>query len=235
VPASDGNFYGTTTEGGSRSGKFCQDYGCGTVFEVTPAGTETLVYNFCSQTGCADGANPYSSLTQATDGNLYGTTDWGGTNSNCIREGVSCGPAFKVTLAGTLTTIHTFGGTDGSYPLAGLIQDTNGSFYGATSQGGDYKCEDLSNCGTVFSIDMGLGPFVSFLRNSAKVRQEFGILGQGFTGTTSVSLNGTPASFHVTASTLITAVVPPGATTGYVSVSTPTGVLTSNVPFQVIP
>jgi uncharacterized repeat protein (TIGR03803 family) len=234
VQASDGNFYGTTNLGGSSSDKDCRDYGCGTVFEVTPAGTETIIYNFCIQNGCADGATPSSSLTQATDGNLYGTTDQGGTGEDCPRGG-GCGTAFKITLAGALTTIHTFGGTSGYYPTAGLVQDTNGSFYGVTSEGGVYPCKDLSNCGTIFSMDVGLGPFVSFLRNSAKVRQEFGILGQGFTGTTSVSLNGTPANFHVTSNTLITAVVPPGATTGYVSVTTPTGVLTSNVPFHVIP
>jgi uncharacterized repeat protein (TIGR03803 family) len=234
VQASDGNFYGTTNLGGSSSDKDCRNYGCGTVFQVTPAGSETIIYNFCVQNSCADGANPYSNLTQGTDGNLYGTTNFGGTNSNCVTNGTSCGTAFKITLAGTLTTLNNFSNS-GSYPVAGLTQRTDGSFYGATSQGGDYKCKGLSNCGTIYSIDTGLGPFVTFVLPYGKVGEIGGILGQGFTGTTSVSLNGTPASFHVKSDTFLTATVPPGATTGYVTVTTPTGVLTSNVPFRVIP
>jgi uncharacterized protein (TIGR03437 family) len=81
---------------------------------------------------------------------------------------------------------------------------------------------------------MGLGPFVAFVRPYGKVGQTGGILGQGFTGTTSVSLNGTPASFTVVSDTFIKATVPPGATTGFVTVVTPTGTLTSNVPFRVL-
>jgi hypothetical protein len=82
---------------------------------------------------------------------------------------------------------------------------------------------------------MGLGPFVSFVRNPAKVGQTFGILGQGFIGTKGVSLNGTPTSFTVKSRTLIEATVPPGATSGFVTVATPSGTLTSNVPFRVLP
>lgn len=234
VQAADGNFYGTTGAGGSRSSKPCRDTGCGTIFEVTPAGTETVIYNFCIQNNCADGLYPYSSLIQGTDGNLYGTTKLGGANSNCVTNGEGCGTAFKVTLTGTLTTLYTFNNS-GSYPVAGLTQRTDGSFYGVTSQGGDHKCADLSNCGTIYSIDMGLGPFVSLVRNPAKIGQPFGILGQGLTGTTGVSLNGAAASFSVKSDTLIEATVPLGATTGSVTVTTPSGVLTSNVPFYVIP
>jgi hypothetical protein len=81
---------------------------------------------------------------------------------------------------------------------------------------------------------MGLGPFVAFVQAAGKVGQTGGILGQGFTGTTSVSLNGTPASFTVVSDTFIRATVPAGATTGYVTVTTPSGALTSNIPFHVI-
>ena len=81
---------------------------------------------------------------------------------------------------------------------------------------------------------MGLRPFVSFVHAAGKVGQTGGILGQGFTGTTAVSLNGIPASFTVVSDTFIKATVPPGATTGYVTVTTPTGILKSNVPFHVI-
>jgi uncharacterized protein (TIGR03437 family) len=82
---------------------------------------------------------------------------------------------------------------------------------------------------------MGLGPFVAFVHDSGKAGQTGGILGQGFTGTTRVSFNGTPATFTVVSDTLIKATVPAGATTGYVTVATPSGPLTSNVPFNVIP
>ena len=82
---------------------------------------------------------------------------------------------------------------------------------------------------------MGLGPFVALVRNSGKVGQTGGILGQGFTGTTDVSINGTPATFTVVSDTYLQATVPAGATSGSVTVTTPTGVLTSNVPFTVTP
>ncbi|MFZ0284882.1 MAG: IPT/TIG domain-containing protein [Terriglobales bacterium] len=81
---------------------------------------------------------------------------------------------------------------------------------------------------------MGLGPFVTFVRAAGKVGQTGPILGQGFTGTTSVSLNGIPASFKVVSDTFIEATVPAGASTGYVTVTTPSGTLSSNVPFHVI-
>ena len=131
-----------------------------------------------------------------------------------------------------LTTLHDFDYSDGSYPYAGPIQATDGSFYGTTTYGGRDDCH--IGCGTVYKLSIGLGPFVSFVRNPAKAGQAFGILGQGFTGTTSVSLNGTPASFTVVSDTYIRATVPASATTGYVTVTTPSGTLTSNVPFHVI-
>ncbi len=88
--------------------------------------------------------------------------------------------------------------------------------------------------GTVFSLDVGLGPFVTFVRAAGKVGQTGGILGQGLAGTSAVSLNAIPMNFQVVSDTYLTATVPAGATTGYVTVTTPTGVLTSNVPFRVI-
>jgi uncharacterized repeat protein (TIGR03803 family) len=212
VQGTDGNFYGTTAQSG--------DFGLGTVFRITPAGSLTALYTFCTQNGCPDGGRPYAGLVQGTDGNFYGTTYTLGLYGG--------GTVFEITPTGTLTTLHAFAGADGFAPLGGLAQATSGSFYGTTVQGGG------SNAGTVFSVDMGLGPFVALVRNPAKVGQKFGILGQGFTGTTSVSLNGIPASFTVVSDTYIRATVPAGATTGYVTVTTPSGTLTSNVPFHVI-
>ena len=219
--ASDGNFYGTTYMGGVSDD--------GTIFKITRAGALTVVHSF----DLTDGALPSGSLTQGTDGNLYGTTSNGGTGNCTSGFGPGCGTVFKLTLEGTLTSLHSFDMSDGGGPLAALLQATNGVFYGTTAAGGEFPCSGYG-CGTVFSLDVGLGPFVTFIRAAGRVGQTGGILGQGFTGTTSVSLNGTPASFTVVSDTLIRATVPTGATTGYVTVTTSGGMLTSNVPFRVI-
>jgi len=213
----DGNFYGVSARGGTNS--------LGTAFKITPSGNLTTLYTFCSQANCTDGDTPLSGLVQATDGNFYGTTQAGGANGD--------GTVFEITPSGTLTTLYSFcsqtGCADGSNPWAGLLQATNGTFYGTTQAGG------ANGDGTVFSLSTGLGPFVSFVRNAAKVGQNIIILGQGFTGTTGVSFNGTPATFIVKADTFLTATVPAGATTGPVTVTTPGGTLTSNVSFRVLP
>jgi uncharacterized repeat protein (TIGR03803 family) len=220
LQATDGALYGTTFAGGG-SNNDCNG-GCGTVFKMTLAGTLTTLYSFCSQFECADGIWPYTGLAQGTDGNFYGTTYGGG--------GIfwPYGTVFKISPEGKLTTLRSFHGMDGAHPIGGLLQATNGEFYGTTPAGGG------DEEGTVYSLSVGLGPFVKLERDSGKVGQTGGILGQGFTGTTSVSLNGTPASFTVVSDTFIRATVPPGATTGYVTVVTPSGTLTSNVPFRVL-
>jgi uncharacterized repeat protein (TIGR02543 family) len=143
IQASDGNFYGTTLYGGANNG--CDDgdgNGCGTVFKVTPTGGPITLYSFCAQNNCTDGAYPAAGLVQGTDGNFYGTTSVGGTNSQ--------GTVFKITPAGNLTTLYSFcslsGCADGDGPYAGLVQGTDGNFYGTTSAGG------TSGGGTVFNI-----------------------------------------------------------------------------------
>jgi uncharacterized repeat protein (TIGR03803 family) len=229
VLATDGNFYGTTASGAN---------GFGTFFRITPVGKLTTLYSFCAQTDCIDGGIPVGALVQATDGNFYGTTAFVGPINTCRWTPTyilsACGTIFRMTPDGTLTTLHTLSFSDGAYPAGGLLQATSGIFYGTTFSGGEPNCL-LDGCGTIFSLDVGLGPFVSLERYSGRVGETGGILGQGFTGTTSVSLNGTSASFTVESDTFIEATVPTGATTGYVTVTTPTGTLTSNVPFYVIP
>ena len=127
VQGTDGNFYGTTLDAGA--------YGSGTVFKITPGGTLTTLYSFCSQTNCTDGANPYAGLVQSTDGNFYGTTGFGGANSY--------GTVFKMTPSGTLTTLYSFCSqtncADGNTPYAGLVQGTDGNFYGATGTYPQYQ------------------------------------------------------------------------------------------------
>jgi uncharacterized repeat protein (TIGR03803 family) len=210
--ASDGNFYGTTES---------------TVFKITPAGRLTTIFTFPCQRMCEDGWVPYGELIQGTDGALYGTNSSGGANNH--------GTVFKITTQGSLTTLHNFDGTDGDFPISGILQATSGVFYGTAFQGGsNSNACGAYGCGTVFSLSTGLGPFVAFVRGYGRVGQTGGILGQGFTGTTNVSLNGTPASYTVVSDTFIRATVPPGATTGFATVTTPSGTLTSNVPFRVI-
>ena len=225
ILGADGNLYGST------SGDI--GYGpSGSIFKMTPDGNLTTFYTFCSSPSCpyaVQAAFPSNSLIQGSDGNLYGTTLYGG-NLSC-NPPLGCGTIFRLTLDGTLTTLYNFdyAGAIETEGAGALVQATDGSLYGVTAFGG------TSDDGILFKFDVGLGPFVAFIRPYGKVGQTGGILGQGFTGTTSVSLNGTAASFRVLSDTFIEATVPAGATMGYVTVTTPGGTLTSNVPFRVLP
>jgi len=156
IQGTDGNFYGTTTQGGIHANAVDCPIGCGTVFEITGGGSLTTLYSFCTQTDCADGTLPYTGLIQGTDGNFYGTTSWGGPNIMCVNEGVDygCGTVFKLTPAGVLTTLYSFCSqvncTDGKLPN-GLIQATNGNFYGTSFEGG------LTNTCVSGGVDYGCG------------------------------------------------------------------------------
>jgi uncharacterized repeat protein (TIGR03803 family) len=226
VQGTDGNLYGTTESGGNPGG--------GTVFKITPSGALTVLYNFCSKgrDPCPDGEEPVAGLVEGTDGNFYGTTEEGGINGgNCD---IGCGTIFRVTPKGELTTLHDLcsqGGsecTDGDYPFSGLVQYTSGTFYG-TAGGGAYD----GGLGVVYSLSVGLGPFVATEATYGKVGTAVKILGTNLTGATSVTFNGTAATFTVKSKSEITTTVPTGATTGTVQVVTPGGTLSSNVPFRV--
>ena len=206
VQGTDGNFYGTATQGGTN--------GYGTVFSITPSGTLTTLYSFGPY------GSPEATLVLATDGNFYGTTASGGTEGD--------GTIFNITPSGEETTLHTFDGTDGVFPAAALVQDTNGTFYGTAPLGG------ANSDGTVFSLSVGLEPFVKALPAAGKVGAEVGILGTSLTGATNVYFNGIPAQFKVVSSTLILTDVPGGATTGTITVTLPGQTLSSNVPFFVL-
>ena len=285
VQSTDGSFYGTTYDGGT--GNECQSgtfFGCGTVFKISPAGNLTTLYSFCIQANCPDGNNPSAGLVQGTDGNFYGTTLLGGSYQQ--GEPVGFGTVFKITPGGTLTTLHRFVESDGDSPSASLVQAKDGNFYGTTLEGGGGSgrgtifeitpgaafttlyifCADGDpNCpvgtepgaplmqatngilygtntqigsgggGTVFSLDVGLGPFVQTQTSSGKVGATITILGNNLTGATGVSFDGTPATITVDKASEIKTKVPAGATTGIVKVTTPNGTLTSNVPFRVTP
>jgi uncharacterized repeat protein (TIGR03803 family) len=183
----------------------------------------TTLHNFESQ----EDDGPKGALVQSTDGSFYGTASEGGA--------YGYGTVFKITPTGTLTTLYSFcsqsGCSDGASPFGALVQDTNGTFYGTTLLGG--ACPECG--GTVFSVHVGLGPFVksqpAFGRMGAVVK----ILGTNLTGANSVTFNGTAAALTVVSNSLITTIVPTGATTGTVQVATPSRTLSSNVPFRVAP
>jgi uncharacterized repeat protein (TIGR03803 family) len=234
IQGSDGNFYGTTYTGGANDPQACEGGGCGTIFRITPSGTLTTLYNFCSQPNCIDGQWPSGGLVEGTDGNFYGITDAGGDFGESCPFGI-CGTVFKMTPEGVLTTLHSFDTTDGSSPYAGLVQGTNGKFYGNTEMGADLSCGGGYGCGTVFSLDVGLGPFVETRPTSGKVGAKVVILGDNLKGATGVSFSGTAATFKVVSKSEIRTMVPAGATTGTVTVTMPNGTLNSNVTFRVIP
>ena len=118
VQATDGNFYGTTQSGGAHL--------LGTVFRITPRGALTTLHSF----NLTDGSSPEAPLIQGTDGNLYSTTYNGG------NSGGDYGTVFKITTSGVLTTLHNFDDTEGKGIVSGLVQASDGNFYGAAGQGG---------------------------------------------------------------------------------------------------
>jgi uncharacterized repeat protein (TIGR03803 family) len=143
VQGVDGNFYGTTINGGPSR--------YGTLFKITPGGALTTLYVFKS----TDGALPYAGLIQASDGNLYGTTLAGGAGGY--------GTVFAITPQGALTTLHTFHVGDGANPYGGLVQATNGIFYGTTFGFGEHSS------GTVFGLSLSLAPHIEALSDSVSV------------------------------------------------------------------
>jgi uncharacterized repeat protein (TIGR03803 family) len=218
----NGNFYGTTFHGGSQ--------GQGNFFKITAEGTLTTLHSFDG----TDGIGP-NGLVQATNGNFYGTTFIGGGG---VPDG---GTIFEITPAGTLTTLYRFclraGCDDGTEPFAGVVQATNGNFYGTTSNGGGQGTEDCGDlgCGTVYKLSAGLGAFVETLPTGGKDGVTVTILGANLTRASEVNFNGTSATFTVVSATEIKTTVPNSATTGFVTVSDPSGTLKSNKKFRVIP
>jgi uncharacterized repeat protein (TIGR03803 family) len=149
IQAADGNLYGTTYYGGSG--------GNGAVFKISDPGgtpTESVIYSF---TGGADGAYPYASVMLASDGNIYGTTNYGGSSNT--------GAVFKIsnpTISPSESILFAFtGGTDGGFPQASLIQASDGNLYGVTTNGGS-----IGN-GTVFRINLTNTPIESVIYSFA--------------------------------------------------------------------
>lgn len=133
-----GNIYGTTYDGGDFS--TCSGYGCGVVFKLSKKGRETVLHTFGRGT---DGLSPGSGVVLDAQGNIYGTTEFGGANNG--------GTLFEVAKGGGYSILHSFDfpgeGTDGSEPVGPLIIDSSGNLYGTTTGGGDF------GCGTIFGWD----------------------------------------------------------------------------------
>jgi uncharacterized repeat protein (TIGR03803 family) len=210
----------------------------GRAFSLQPPTTQSPcwalipLYGFCSEANCTDGSNPKGGLVLGSDGNLYGTTNYGGTYG-------SYGTVFRINLGSTPTefeTLYNFcmltGCTDGRLPISGLVQGTNGIFYGTTSEGGQY------DEGEVFELTVpGVPAFVRTVPTVAAPGASVTVLGNNLKGATSVTFNGTPvASFKVNKTgTAISTEVPAGANSGPVEVVTSSGTtLSSIVSFQVL-
>lgn len=137
----NGKLYGTTSAGG---GSGCYNYGCGTVFSITTAGAENVLYRFKRS---ADGSQPAAGLIDVK-GTLYGTTEYGGA-SGC--DGSGCGTVYSISPTGAEKVLHRFNGhSGGAEPEANLI-DVKGSLYGTTSTGG-LDCYKPFSCGIVFAL-----------------------------------------------------------------------------------
>ena len=146
VQDAQGNLYGVTSVGGTGG---CEssgvNVGCGTVFEVSNAGTYTVLYSF---RGPPDGKSPYT-LVQDAQGTLYGTTAEGGRGT-CYGQG--CGVIFKLDTAGRESVVYRFtGGRDGGEPVSVTV-GPGGTLYGTTYLGGDLSCGEALGCGVVFQI-----------------------------------------------------------------------------------
>jgi len=135
VQAARGDLYGVARQGGTSSS--CQ-FGCGTIFKITPSGALTIVHNFDQ----ADGDSPIGALVQGFNGELLGVTNYGGAGSNF-------GTIFQLGAGGALQTLNSFGSARQSYPAAGLVQASDGHYYGTTEGCG------AGSCGTVFKITPG--------------------------------------------------------------------------------
>src|SRR5438309_839272 len=168
VQALDGNFYSTTQDGGTN--------GEGVIYQVTPGLAVTVLHSFGANFG--DGTFPGAGLLLATDGNYYGSTSDGGAYGD--------GTLFNTSTSGTYTILYSFNNTANlsqMSPLAPPVQATNGILYGVTEFGGP------SNDGTVYSLDMGLAPFVKMALLTAKVGNTVTILGTHLTGPSRVDFN----------------------------------------------
>jgi len=155
--------YGTTNYGGTSF--------VGTIFSITPSGTLTTLYSFCSQPSCTDGNNVQSPLVMASNGALYGVTQSGGAQG--------WGTVFAITPKGKLTTLHAFAFTDGANPVGGMVQASDSNLYGTTAGGGKtangtiFKITETGKFTSLYNFCLksycpdGIGPYGTLIQGSS--------------------------------------------------------------------
>ncbi|MGB0008965.1 MAG: choice-of-anchor tandem repeat GloVer-containing protein [Candidatus Sulfotelmatobacter sp.] len=215
IQGSNGDFYGTTEEGGTANE--------GTIFEVTAAGKETVLYSFPNQT---DGAYPSLPLTQGPNGLLFGAA------TDCAGGGCSQAGLFDITTAGAYKNLYLYPlvCSNCGQPEAPLLLSTNGTFYSTTEQGG-------IGVGSFYSLNDGYSPFISLVNvTSGAEGAQVGILGQGFSSKSVVEFGGTKATTtKLTGTTYILATVPAGALTGDITVTTGSTKLSTTASYKITP
>jgi uncharacterized repeat protein (TIGR03803 family) len=224
VEASDGDLYGTCYSGGANS--------VGTVFRISKSGSFQKIHDFTNASG-NNGYAPKAGLIQASDGNLYGTTWAGGTNFG------DSGTLYQVTTAGAVTLLANFdANTTGFQPLDVPLQGSDGNLYVTLVYGGGQNRQGVQAQGAFDRFTTGLAPLRPAIASLSPAKGIVGakvtISGSSFVGATSVSFNGTHASFTVEASGFIVAKVPAGASSGPIRVTTRGGTATSKKSFTVL-
>ena len=223
---SSGNLYGTASSGGRPTCSSLGSYpGCGVVFELESSGTQKVLYTF-GGSAKGDGANPNPGLVTDGAGNLFGTTYHGGTSND--------GAVFQLNAKG-LTLLHSFNkNVDGWLPWSGVIRDAKGNLYGTTG-GSNTGCPiDAFEgaCGTVFKV-VAPPQIPKFAPAGGPVGTTVSLSGISFSQTTDVTFNGAAATFTVKSDRLVTTVVPAGAATGKIAITSPGGSVTSSMTFTV--
>jgi uncharacterized repeat protein (TIGR03803 family) len=191
IQARDGDFYGTTQNGGNSSCTAFGGSGCGTVFKIDTAGHLTTLYSF---TGGTDGAQPEEALLEVGEGLFYGTTLFGGDPSCTVSTYTGCGTIFAIDSLGDFSMLHGFsGGSEGGVPFSSLIQASDGDFYGTATAGGDPSCSVIASgetystyigCGTVFKMDSAddVSALYSFTGSPSDGSNPFATLVEGSDG-----------------------------------------------------
>lgn len=230
IQGKDGKLYGATNQGGAN--------GSGDIFKLTTAGaghTDLHDFNNPTDASCVNNENANTvllNLLQVTDGSFYGVNPAYGPNGN--------GSIYKLTTTNAFSAfLFPNPPVEGGQPAGTLIQNTNGLVYGTTPSGGNNPSCTFSTCyGTLFSISTGDAAFVKLepTQKAGIVGTQVGMFGQGFSNSSVVKFGGI-ASTSVTLSgtTYLTAVVPSGAHTGAVTVTTGSTTLTSPQTYKVTP
>jgi uncharacterized repeat protein (TIGR03803 family) len=226
MQGTDGRFYGTTNWGGNN--------GLGIVFQISSSGVYQVLHSFQNSTTTSpvilEGENSVAGMVDGGDGFIYGVTEQGGASGY--------GTLFRLTKTGTgFSVLHNFDKQTGGNPYGTPLLHTNGIIYGVTYTGGTTD----PTKGVLYQFSAGLAPFARIVgATSGPVGSQVGLLGQGFTSTSSVyfgssTLPVSGSSVHVVSSTYMLVRVPQGAKTGTIKVVTPSASLLTRQSFTVKP